>query len=322
MSDILIRPYDNERDAEAAARLLSWWYDATIQGEDFARRVRAWPDSCPASRYVAEKEGGVVGYGRSARLSENPKDAFMVDMIVDPEHHGEGIGTALLAPNEAYAISHGARHAVSMVNERQPYALTAAQSWGYQEKTKFFQNAMNPQEFEADLFRDYVESAEAAGFEITTLAELGCSDQAKRAFWDSMDAADRDTPTIEYFGFMSYEDFNSIEFEAEWFDPAGYFVVRYGDLVVATSSLQKYSKDFNGEMYVGFTGVRPEFRGRGLAMAIKTQTLEFAKQQGGTKLTTGINTDNDAMRAINRKLGFEEVEFQSFVVKRFEEELQ
>jgi GNAT superfamily N-acetyltransferase len=50
------------------------------------------------------------------------------------------------------------------------------------------------------------------------------------------------------------------------------------------------------------TGVRRDFRRRGIALSLKMQTIEYARHHGFERILT--NSDNPAMRALNRTLGF------------------
>ena len=52
------------------------------------------------------------------------------------------------------------------------------------------------------------------------------------------------------------------------------------------------------------TAVQRSWRGRGLAMALKATTIAAAIEHGLTALETGNDIDNDAMRAINARLGY------------------
>ena len=54
-----------------------------------------------------------------------------------------------------------------------------------------------------------------------------------------------------------------------------------------------------------FTGVLREYRGRGLARALKVLATEEARQQGRRWISTMNNARNTAMLAINSSLGYE-----------------
>ncbi|HEU0244533.1 MAG TPA: GNAT family N-acetyltransferase, partial [Candidatus Limnocylindrales bacterium] len=52
------------------------------------------------------------------------------------------------------------------------------------------------------------------------------------------------------------------------------------------------------------TAVRPAFRGRGLALALKQATIAWAVANGVEALETGNDEHNAPMRAVNARLGY------------------
>jgi GNAT superfamily N-acetyltransferase len=54
-----------------------------------------------------------------------------------------------------------------------------------------------------------------------------------------------------------------------------------------------------------YTGTHPDWRGRGIATALKVRCLQEAKRRGLGRMETENHEDNAAMLAINRKLGFQ-----------------
>lgn len=57
----------------------------------------------------------------------------------------------------------------------------------------------------------------------------------------------------------------------------------------------------------GFTAVRREYRGQGLAQANKVLVTEAAQKAGAPHIRTNTDEDNPAMLAVNAKLGFQRV---------------
>jgi GNAT superfamily N-acetyltransferase len=64
------------------------------------------------------------------------------------------------------------------------------------------------------------------------------------------------------------------------------------------------SKDEPKDLYQGLTGVRREYRGKGVAMALKLKTIEYAQRHGYAVIKTWNESNNVGMLAINEKLGF------------------
>ncbi|MBS3782349.1 MAG: GNAT family N-acetyltransferase, partial [Candidatus Thermoplasmatota archaeon] len=58
-------------------------------------------------------------------------------------------------------------------------------------------------------------------------------------------------------------------------------------------------------LYTCLTGVKQEYRGNGIATAMKVKTIKVATDKGFSKITTENETNNEAMLYINQKLGFE-----------------
>jgi len=79
-------------------------------------------------------------------------------------------------------------------------------------------------------------------------------------------------------------------------------VVAYdGDAIVGfTMTGKRQSQD----AYTWMTGVGRNYRGRGLATAIKVEALSRAKAKGLRAMLTTNDEPNKAMREINAKLGY------------------
>jgi GNAT superfamily N-acetyltransferase len=292
------------------------WSDAfTWNEQDVVNNVARFPEDRPMLRLVVEDAGEVVAYGRVCEVAPNPRGAFQGEAIVFPEHHRRGIGREIVARLEAYAREKGARCLLFLVPERHSGSIAAAERCGYSRRTHYYQSVIDPQSFDAGRFVGATERARESGFVLTSLAELPQGDELDRAYYDAVHASDLDTPFMDYFGWPDFDDYKRMAMNVQWFDRAGVFVALKDGVIVGVSTVNKGSGEFNGEMFVEYTGVLREHRGKGLATALKVLAVGHAKSIGGTMLRTENNDANPAMRAVNTRLGFVESPGMWMVVK-------
>jgi RimJ/RimL family protein N-acetyltransferase len=81
-----------------------------------------------------------------------------------------------------------------------------------------------------------------------------------------------------------------------------WWVALHGDRVVAMSYLK--FPPVRGGVWTGFTCTDPEYRGRGIARAVKLQSLAQAVELGVSAVYTGNDAENAPMLHINEKLGY------------------
>jgi RimJ/RimL family protein N-acetyltransferase len=84
-----------------------------------------------------------------------------------------------------------------------------------------------------------------------------------------------------------------------------FFVAKAGDRVVATSDLR--FPPVRGNVWTGFTGVIPEFRGKGVARGVKMAILKQAIEQNVPRVRTDNDEENAPMLHINEELGYQPI---------------
>jgi RimJ/RimL family protein N-acetyltransferase len=173
--------------------------------------------------------------------------------------------------------------------------------------------------FDATRFAGGGERATRTGIEIRTLAELSQVDPDwQRKYFELGLEAGKDVPQPDVYTAPTFEEYGKIRFESPSFLPEGSFVAVDGGRYVGLSDLE--DKGDPEALDTGFTGVLREYRGRGIALALKLRAIEYAKRRGAKRLTTGNDSNNRRMIAINDALGFKRTPAWVGFVKVLKEE--
>ena len=85
--------------------------------------------------------------------------------------------------------------------------------------------------------------------------------------------------------------------------PEAYFIAAEGERYVGMSVLLRIA-DQPEALIAGFTGVLPEYSGRGIGLGLKIETILYARDHGYAEIRTSLLDENLAMLRINEKLGF------------------
>jgi GNAT superfamily N-acetyltransferase len=94
------------------------------------------------------------------------------------------------------------------------------------------------------------------------------------------------------------------QWKSEWLNwPEATFVALAGDEIVGMAGLN-YDADQPDRAENTLTAVQRDWRGRGLARALKETTTAWASAHGIREIYTWTQTGNENMRAVNERLGF------------------
>ena len=261
------------------------WEDSTYPGE--------------VTRFLAEQDGRALGTGSTGRIWMNRVDypRYWLGMWVLADARRRGIGTALYRATSEVARAAGKTGFQTEVSEAWVDGVRFLANRGFTitGRSKMVQLRLR------DLTPPPV--APPAGLRLTTLeAEphlvAGAHRVAVEAFPDIPTSDEPVEPgTLEAFINRDVDragvprDAFMLAVDEATGEVAGYanLILRPGSTTVA---------------YHDMTAVRPAFRGRGIAAALKRATIAWAIEHGLEALETGNDERNAPMRAINRKLGY------------------
>ncbi|HYF78810.1 MAG TPA: GNAT family N-acetyltransferase [Symbiobacteriaceae bacterium] len=253
-------------------------------------------------RLVAVDEAGfVAGFGRAFRTPEAPAGLFSVKAWIDPEYRGLGLGRQLCDVLEAYALEHGATDFESFVKDNEPRSLAFARQRGFEIERHVFESTLVPSAFDETPYAGVVEAVEASGIRFFTVAEQP-GEASERGLYDLYRRTAFDIPGFHLTAYPPYEDWHKWVFGQSDSRPELMIIATDGDRFVGCSVMVEIP--VSRTLYTDYTGVDKEYRGRGIALALKLLAIRAAQRWGAPLMRTNNDSQNAPMLAVNRKLGY------------------
>ena len=262
-----------------------------------------------------------VGFGGVwTDLDVQDPSRLWVDVEVDPDHQGRGIGRALAEQAEREARGTGSVAVLAQARSDRPRDLEFLFRRGFEERRR---NRQSRLELPAPGYPNFPRRADELardGVEFTTLADEGPERiEVRRQVHTLMNAALEDEPRLGAYTPSTYEQFVEWNIDAPGFLPDAFFLARVGDRYVGISNLELLPAE-PGVLHQVFTGTVPEFRGRGIASELKRLTVEYGQDHGFRSIRTSNDSLNHPMWAINEKLGYQREVPRVMGEKRWEAE--
>jgi GNAT superfamily N-acetyltransferase len=203
------------------------------------------------------------------------------------ESRRKGVGTAMLHALADYVSSCGHEQVGSLVED--PGSLAFAERFGFREDGRQVEQVRT-------LSREEPEPSLPDGVVLVSLAER--PELSSRVYMELALEAFEDIPTPRKIS-ITLE-----QWEREWVNwPEGSFVALAGDEIVGCAGLMR-DEDRADRAENMLTAVRRDWRGRGLARALKETVIVWGSANGLREIYTWTQTGNENMRAVNEKLGY------------------
>jgi GNAT superfamily N-acetyltransferase len=277
-----------------------------------AAELRSRDESVDRTKYLLRRfecvdleQDRIVGYGQLINVPDmyHPRK-FTANILVDPEQQCRGIGRAIYN-RLAEELAH--RNAIlvwTTVKEDLAKRIEFFQRRGFVERTRNWESRLDLSAAKTAPFQEYLDKVGKEGITFTTLAEeQQYGEDSLRNIHELVQLIQADMPREAEFTPLSYEDWVSYSVKNPQLLPEGYFIAKDGQNYVGMSDVHRIDTE-PGVLQQDDTGVIREYRGRGIATALKMKITEFGQRNGYRMIKTWNDSVNAAMLAVNTKLGF------------------
>jgi mycothiol synthase len=249
---------------------------------------------------ATQPESPIVGVGT---LEHDPlahrADKLLIDIRVPPDLQGQGIGSQLYNKLIEQATLLNLRQLQTSVWWTLTAAIEFVQHRGFHGTWRRIDSCLNVSTFDSSPYLGLVERLCDEGIEIKTYAELPPETRLEK-LWQLDGALWAEVPYGEPVPPKSLEQLSKEEIESPRFLPDACFIAIHNNNFIGYSNITDHATQFVNEM----TGVLPAYRGQGIATLLKLNTIEYAQAHGNLKISTTNDSVNNAMLALNTKLGF------------------
>lgn len=281
-------------------------YGAVLDLYHQAKPLGLHPPAAAASntrRYVAVDASGetIVGFG-TVTLHDNS----LLTLLVSPQWQRQGIGGLLWERLRQVLLDSNVTSVEPWVREENGAGIAWLEKQGFVPTRLDGPVSFYLQETDLSPFEAQVGAVLAQGIVLTTLRrERQEAPDCLARLHALSNRLNADVPGSENATPQTLEDFIR-ELDEPQALPDAYFIAKDGADYIGLSYLRAREADpncvepFNAQQCL--TGVLPEYRRRGIALALKVQTLTYAREHGFRRVLT--NSSNPAMQALNAKFGF------------------
>ncbi|MFT5196102.1 MAG: mycothiol synthase [Candidatus Promineifilaceae bacterium] len=304
-----IRPFTfTDTDYHAAVNLRNTLYP------DIQTTVEIWKHNDQSRRkdpsyyfFVAEGlNGNILAFAQCSKT--NPTSyKFSVGIVGRPETWSNEVANDLLQAVKTAAADHQSAALVLKVQESDTHKLNFLIAQRFKKIMRYPLSALKVASFDAAHFKDKVAQAAASGITVSQMPPSWHLSPKQQKFIHELDwQLMLDVPHHEAREKKSLELFLADEvFHPNAF-PESYFIAwdnNQNNQAVGMTCFVKRGGKVEA-ISTAITGVMRSHRRKGIATALKTASIEFAKTVGCQTVITN-NEENNPMYLINQQLGFE-----------------
>ena len=255
--------------------------------------------------YVVENAEGkhIIAYGAVEQTVYLPK--YRLLLLADPQWLKQGVGDLLLDRlmedlREAQAVTVSCRQYASETE-----VVKLLESRGFAVTSRFLDLRLDVANVDVSRLPALLQRLGDEGISIATLAEQRLRDpRCVKKLYELETTLRQDDPARSQLAPAAYNAREALLWlKMPYVIPDAYFIAKHGDDYIGVSDVSLFEA-MPGGLTQGFTGVRREYRRRGLATALALQGIACAQTNGYGIVQTFNRPQQTAFRALNEKLGF------------------
>jgi mycothiol synthase len=249
---------------------------------------------------VAADSQQCVGY---AAFWNVVRRKYRMDLLVHAAWRKRRVGSQLFDTLLAALQSTQAASLQARTTDDRAESLQFLDRRGFREIHRMVELSMKMSEANLAPFAQLVQQLTAQGLQFITWRQACADAQCWAKLTDLQGAAAEGWPDPDPDGEITRASEDQVRrMFAYWQTaPDALFIAQAGELYLGYSALGPDNRD-PAAIGAGPTAVRPEYRGRGIATALKALCLNYARQQGWQLAVT--RSANPAMIRVNEKFGF------------------
>jgi GNAT superfamily N-acetyltransferase len=300
--DIIYRPFDPNTDMSGLHKMYNHIYpERSLTLEELLEAERVTSPEVIRQRMIAIHDGRTVGFAMASHTPGDPVGDFFIVCWVHCDVRRQGIGQKMTQEVISFAVARQAQKLITWVREDAAFALRFAETHGFAKVAIGAENVLELESFDITKFDDPMMKLITQGFSFSDFSRWGDTLEHRQALHNLFLTLFRDAPNNDYQ--PSFEDFQKQTLGHKFFEPSGVqLALDAKGQTIGFSSLNLNPS--TGESFCDGTWVHADYRGQGVAFALKLVACRWALTKGVKKIVTGNDSSNAPMLAINTKLGF------------------
>jgi len=295
---LLVSDLETDRDPEAPSDPVltrHWW--------------RMADELEHAMRLIAMRDGQATAYASAGhhRWDEGEKRYGTIRVILRGDAWSDGRFGQLVKAAEDWLRGEGAETSVARTREDFKRDLDALSALGYRENRR-----MRISELDLETHRDEIMATRdrcrremrEQGVELMVLSDDRDPEKYRKLFAMVIES-EKDIPTTVPWRELDFDEWTKFWFTNPAIREDRFWVACEGDRIVGTSVLD--TPVVRGIPWTAYTGTSRAVRGRGIARALKYESMGQAIEAGYKRVRTNNDADNPAILRINEAMGYRPV---------------